>query len=291
MHKQKNYRILVVITNYGNNQLECLKKILREYNNFKKYSVKVILVNTEYIKDLNYPNLDIEQKLFDESLKLWLTHKHKKIMYDNRNNYDIFIYSENDMLITEKHLDLFLKHSKNLKNTNYIPGFLRYEIRENKKYLIDCHKIHTVHKSNFYKIIKFLTTKKLRFYLYSIVKNFSSFYPIITQNNIKINDKEYFIVQNPHQACYILTRDQLKIILNSGNYFNEKYNYAGIREGAASNVFLICGVNKVISKEDLEDSLIYHLSNIYTKSYPIFIKEQPLTYDKIKNLIKMKNDK
>ena len=118
-------KILVVITNYGNSQLNCLKRILQEYNKFKKYKLKVILANTEFIKDLNYLNLEIQQELFDPSVKLWLTHKHKKFMYENKYNYDIFIYSENDMLITEKHLDLFLKHSKNLEGTNYIQGFLR----------------------------------------------------------------------------------------------------------------------------------------------------------------------
>ncbi len=301
-------KVLVVITNYGTSQLQYLKRLLEEYNKFKKYQIKVILVNTEYIKNLNYLNLDIKQELFDKSVKLWLTHKHKKFMYENRDKFDIFIYSENDMLITEHHLDLFLKHSENLKETNYVPGFLRYELKknDNSKYLIDCHPIHAVNQFNFYKIIKKFNdntsdnpqTRRLR--VYSIIRPFINFIPksiknkfrfslIIKQSNIDMNNKKYFQVHNVHQGSYILTKDQFKKVLKSNNYLNEKYNYGeGVIEGAASNVFVICGINKVISKDDFESSLIHHLADKYVNGHIVFITDSAPTSDKFLNLINSK---
>lgn len=305
-------KVLVIITNYGNSQFNCLKRILQEYNKFKKYKLKVILANTEYIKDLNYPNLEIQQELFDPSVKLWLTHKHKKIMYENKDNYDIFIYSENDMLITEKHLDLFLKHSKNLEGTNYIPGFLRYELKKNDstKYIIDCHPIHAVNQFKLYTPIKTFNDKlannsktnpqKRRLRVYSIVRPLINFIPQSIKNklrfsltiqkaNIELNGEKYFQVHNKHQASYILTKEQFKKVLESGNYLNEKYNYGGgVIEGAASNIFVICGLNKVISKKDFEASLIHHVANKYVDDHIVFTTDPAPTTKELLELINFK---
>ncbi|MFW9882517.1 MAG: hypothetical protein ACFFG0_56365 [Candidatus Thorarchaeota archaeon] len=272
-------KILVVISNYGTKQLPYLKGVLQEYNNFKKYKIKIILLTTEYIKNLNYPNLAIKQEIFDKSLGLWLTHKHKKYIFENKNYFDIFIYSENDIPINEDNLDIFRKHSENLKNTNLILGFLRYE--QKNKYLIDCHPRHTASRIRFYSLIK----PFLSFLPFSIVKKYK-LHPIVRKFNIKINNHNYFEVQNVHQGSYVLAKEHLKKVLDSGNYFNEKINYAGIREGAASNVYIMCGLTKVISIEDLENSLIHHLPDSYIDVHPTYIKEQALTPKQLKDLIK-----
>jgi len=275
-------QVILVIANYGNKQIPYLKTILQEYNNFKKYKIKVILLNTELIKNLNYSNLNIKQEIYDLSLGYWLAHKHRKFISENKDNFDIFIYSENDFLITEANLDTFVKHSKNLKNTKYVPGFLRYELKknDNTKYLLDCHPNHAVNRIPLYSIIKYPvgllpTHIALNFHLN----------PIIRQLNITINNKKYFEVQNLHQGCYILTKEQLKIVLDSGNYFNKSKNYVGARESAASNVYAYCNIVKVINQGDLESNLIHHLADKYADSHPTYIRKQTITLKELKKML------
>jgi len=45
MRMAGKFRVLAVIVNYGNKQLEYLKRIIQEYDNFRKYKVKVILIS------------------------------------------------------------------------------------------------------------------------------------------------------------------------------------------------------------------------------------------------------
>ena len=52
---------------------------------------------------------------------------HKKLFAENLDRYDLFIYSEDDIDITEAHIGAFLHVSKVLK-PDEIAGFLRYEM-------------------------------------------------------------------------------------------------------------------------------------------------------------------
>lgn len=283
MSKENKSKVLVVIANYGNKQIQYLKRVLQEYNRFKKYKINVILLNTEYVKDLKYSRLGIRQEIFDKSLGYWLAHKHKKFIFENKDKFDIFIYSENDILITEKNLDVFVTHSKNLENTNYVPGFLRYEAKGNDadKYLIDCHPKHTASRIRLYSVIKNIIGVIPSRILLKI-----HLHPTIRQFNIMANKKKYFEVQNVHQGSYLLTAKQLQTVLQSGNYFDETHNYAGIREGAASNVYVRCGVVKVLSVDDLQNSLIHHLPDKYAASHPTYAKKQALTLHQLRTMLK-----
>jgi hypothetical protein len=277
--KKEKHSVLICIANYGSEQIPYLKKLLKEYNSFKKYKIKAIILATEHV-NLNFSNLETEQLVFDKSLGFWLTHKHRKFIFENKGMFDVFIYSENDVLITERNLDTFLKHSENLKNTNYVPGFLRYEIGDGNKYLIDCHPNHAIHSMPYYPILRYLF-----FFVPAKVLLKLGLHPIIKKIKMKINGKYYFQVQNLHQGCYVLTKSQLRKVLDSGNYFDDKYNYAGVREGAASNVFAVCGVTKVISKDNLDDSLIFHMPNKYAQSHPTYKGSQVLTSEKLSKIL------
>ena len=277
----KKHTMLVIIANYGSKQVKYLKRIIQEYNNFRKYKVKVILISTEHIKGLKYKNLDIKQEIFDASLGYWLAHRHKKFIAENKDEFDIFVYSENDMLITEENIDVFAKHSKNLSKTNLVPGFLRYETNNGKdKYLIDLHPNHAANRIPFY-----FATKHIISMLPEKTALALGLHPIIRKSNIQINGKRYFEVQNLHQGSYVLTKSQLKTVLGSGNYFNEKNNYAGVREGAASNVYAKCGITKVIGQDDLENSLIHHLPDKYARMHPTYTKKQAITLEGLKTLL------
>src|SRR3989338_8959302 len=185
------------------------------------------------------------------------------------------------MLITEENIDVFAKHSKNLSKTNLVPAFLRYETNNGKdKCLIDLHPNHAANRIPFYFAMKHIISMLPEKAALAL-----GLHPIIRKNNIKVNGKRYFEVKNLHQGSYVLTKSQLKTVLGSGNYFNEKKNYAGIREGAASNVYANCGITKVISQEDLENSLIHHLPEKYVGKHQTYVKKQAITFEGLREFL------
>ena len=53
-----------------------------------------------------------------------------------KNNYDIFIYSEEDILFTKKNLNYWNKYKDKCINKNYNLGFLRVEVNKKKQKII-----------------------------------------------------------------------------------------------------------------------------------------------------------
>ena len=253
-------KILVCIAHYGTSNREHLHRVLSEFDSYKKYEVTVTLFVTDPVDTAPYKNIKVMQNLFDRSIGTMLTREHKKVMAGLVNDYDLFIYDEDDILITEKNIDTFLYIQKAFNDTNYVCGFLRYELKPNDpyKFLVDCHPAHTIHRrtSN-----------------------------ILYQKSLFIKGMEYFEPTNIHQGCYILTKDLLKRCIDSGNYISDAF-YAGQRESDASGVYVFCGLTKVISKDSMKDLLVHHLSNKYVTTHPLYTKELVVDDEK---LLKMSN--
>ena len=60
---------------------------------------------------------------------------YKTIFGERMSQYDLFIYSEDDTLITERNIDAFVKVTKILPE-EYIAGFIRHEISETGRSII-----------------------------------------------------------------------------------------------------------------------------------------------------------
>src|SRR5208283_4799703 len=109
---------------------------------------------------------------------------HKQIFADRLNTYDLFIYSEDDTLITEKNICAFLRVSAALP-ADEIPGFLRFEQTEDGS--INYPEIH----GHFHwdpQTVRSRSKYTLAFFT------------------------------NEHSACYILTREQLRRAIASKGY-------------------------------------------------------------------------
>jgi len=222
-------KILISIATYGTKNHAYLKRVVESYNSFKEHDITIHihgnidtkLPNSKFIEHINPPNT---------------VYFHRNEFVDNLNNYDLFIFSEDDILINEHTIDTYLKYDSKLP-LNCILGFLRFErIREDAttKYLIDMWKIPG--------------------------------HPI-GETNIKIENKSYFSIINPHQSCYVLTKDKLKYVIESSNYLID-YNTLGtnILEAASSSIFIEwyhrTGVFKKLLPTDiqvLEQCLVEHL--------------------------------
>jgi hypothetical protein len=242
-------KVLVCIANYENKQIHYLKSILEEYSKFNSnYDISVVLFSTYKNENIisNYSSLKIIEKIYDPKIGVNLPHEHKLYMSEQLNNYDLFIYTENDILITSRNIDRFVKLSSVCNNTMYIPGFVRFEKCNDNKVisLVDCHPRHSKHFGGRGQVIK---------------------------KKIVINDSNFFIPWNVHQGSYVLTAKQYEKILQSPNYFKSNGFSGGPLETAASGTYAFCGFEKVVSYDFLEDCLIHHLSNKYCRkiSFPI----------------------
>lgn len=222
-------KILISISTYGEKNNKYLNQVIDEYKSFKKYDTDIIVNGT----------IPLERKDIT-----FVTHKnpkntayfHRKEFFEKQDDYDFFLFSENDMLIFEDSIDLYAQYENKLPE-NYCLGFLRFENTPEKvKYLIDLW---------------------LNVHGYDFIKN----------QCISINDESFFIVTNPFQSSYILSRKKLKYVIKNSNYLTTGDEFASeVIESASSGIFTDWGfqtgvINKVIplSKDSIKKCFIEHL--------------------------------
>lgn len=224
-------RILISIASYGENNDKFLDLSLQE---FRKASYeKDIIVHSNLNKNLGndircivgLPNADPRSLVF----------AHRQLFIDNINNYDFFLYTEDDILITQQNIEAFLEINGMLLE-HQVPGFIRYEVNQNnEKLLTDIHyNYHWLSKS------------------VKLIKN-----------------KIFAELNNKHSGCYILTKSQLSIAIKSGNYSNFPRISAGggVLESASADPFIDCGLEKVICLSDIDRFLVHHLPNNYVHKW------------------------
>jgi len=115
-------KILVAIANHGTKNLKYLQVLLTEYRHMS-FQVDIVVLSNEP-KELG-PNVEVLVGL--PAKNPWsLPFAHKSLFAQRVKDYDLFIYSEDDTLITEKNIRAFLESTRNL-SANQLPGFLRYE--------------------------------------------------------------------------------------------------------------------------------------------------------------------
>ncbi len=191
------------------------------------YDIDIIVISNipKYLGD------DVEVIVGLPSRNPWsLPFAHKKVFAARISNYDLFIYSEDDTLITKHNIEAFLRVTEVLPK-NKIAGFLRYEVDQyGNKY---CSTVH----SHFH-------------------------WDINSVEYIKGYTFAYFT--NEHSACYILTRDQLQRAINSGAFLVDphqgKYD---LLCSAATDPYTQCGFKKLVCISHYDRFLLHHLPDIY----------------------------
>ena len=115
-----------------------LKKVINSYLSLSK-SVN-IFVHLNKKMQLKYKTAKVNcivYKLKKEH-PFYLSWKCRRIMEKQKNNYDVFVYTENDILFKKNNFNYWLQNKDICKNNNYNLGFIRVE--DNKKkgiYAID----------------------------------------------------------------------------------------------------------------------------------------------------------
>lgn len=226
LHNLHRIRVLVVIASFGEKNLEFLRKIIRDYRGM---AMDVhLVVNSEAPKSLD-PGVEVVVGLPRRNPHS-LPFAHKRIFADNVERYDLFVYSEDDIGVTEQSIYAFLRVTADLE-PDEIAGHVRYELgQDGTVYLPDVHgpfhwRPESVRCRGGYTVAEFT---------------------------------------NEHAGFYIMTQAQLRRAIASGKYLCDPYESRySMLETAATDPYTYCGFRKVICISALEEFLIHHMPNRY----------------------------
>jgi SAM-dependent methyltransferase len=219
-------KILVAIASYGMANDQYLLRLIQEYRSMDHDVDIVVLSNLHKTLD---PDIEVMVGLPTKNPRS-LPFAHKKLFVERMDHYDLFIYSEDDTLITEQNIEAFLSVTPLLPK-HQIAGFLRTETNtEGKLYFSTVHSYYHWEPSSIHAIGPYTFA--------------------------------YFT--NEHSACFLLTREQLRNAIASGGFLvpphQGKY---GLLETAATDPYTQCGFQKLICISHLQDFTVRHLPNKY----------------------------
>lgn len=241
-------KALLYITNYdGNIKINHVNEILREVNTFD-LNVDVIIYTTEELNIDTFNNLNvnviIKPKIFSNSKYatnwqpepefIWL---HRVDIVEKVDEYDIFIHLEDDIRLTKENINQFIKYSfGDNKLDGYIIGNILYE-KDGDNYLLPQFHAH-----------------------------FKGIGEII-----ELNGELFMKPKNLHQASYIISQEQLKLlmlndVMNSIPKLVGGYN---IKCCAVSELYCSSFLTKLIPIGDIDKCLTEHLSLKYVSQNKI----------------------
>lgn len=162
-----------------------------------------------------------------------LTWKCRELLSKQKNDYDIFMYTEDDVLISNTAFQYWLTYSDRLIQQNYNLGFIRIEFDlNNEEYMTDV-------------IVKFSILVKIESDLFC--KN----------------------EHNPYCAFWIYNKQEFNNFVNSRFYDPNNIPYYNCREksaiglGGISNYWYKGTLIPVQNNKLIDDCKVYHLTNNY----------------------------
>ena len=219
-------RVLVAIAHHGFKNRPHLLRMLETFAEMT-HDVDVVVV-CEEPKDLP-PH--VEQVVGLPTSDPWsLPFAHRPIFVERADDYDLFVYSEDDTLIEQRHLDTFVELQGHLPD-DVITGFMRFEEYPDGK-----RSYCTVH----------------------------SHYRWLPNSAQVVDGLTFARFTNEHAACYALTQEQLRRAIASGGFLVEPH--AGRYDmlvSAATDVYTRCGMTKYFCVDMIEDHLVHHMPNVY----------------------------
>lgn len=218
-------KILAVLVNYSEEQLHYLEQVIKELKLFKKYDVSII-VNSNISLDIE--GIDQVNVIELENYQL-LPLTCKQVIWDHKDDFDIFLFGENDHLFKEHHIDKYLEYTSILPE-NRIAGLIQYEENKSGKYYPAYHAHYD--------------------WDYNSVEEYGG--------------KKFAHFTNIHQATFIITKNQLHKIGKQYDFtqFFGPSHYS-VKCKVNTDIYQFCGMKKMICISDFEDNLIHHLPNIY----------------------------
>jgi hypothetical protein len=240
-----NFKIAVHITYYQDSKLSLkrrsfLKKVILSYLSISKNVEIFIHTNKKFF----YKHKSVKGIIHDLKGEhpFYLSWKCRNLIFKQRNIYDYFIYSEDDILFNLENFLYWKKYNYFCKKNNYNIGFVRVEDRKFKGlYAVDI----------FIKLKKFIN---------------------LQGKNFIINDN------NPYCALWIMSKNELHSFIRSNIWrfkWKTKYqSYGDIRAMSAmgrhaKNIdyykATILPIKKINNRSKIEKgAVILHLDNKYS---------------------------
>ena len=222
----RSIKILTIIANYGTKNDHYLRRLVKEYQSMA-YNVHVVVFTNLVKKFSENVEVVVEAPKGDP----WgFPFALRRIFAERLNDYDLFIYSEDDTLITQLNISSFLQVTQELPESE-IAGFIRSERGSGGE--------------------RYISTAHAHFHWdpRSVVARGPYLFASFT---------------NEHSACYLLTKEQLRQAIESGGFLiaphQGRYH---LPETAATDPYTQCGFRKVICISRIGDFILPHLPNKY----------------------------
>ena len=204
----------------------------------------------EYTTDIfiHTNNIDLQESIFNNYTNgcitiiyhdlsnihpFYLTWKCRDLLKQQKNEYDVFIYIEDDILVPYKAIKYWLEYNEKIIEMNYNLGFVRIEVENNIEYITD------------------LYGKKL-----DTVIN-------LDKNTYCVNNN------NPYCAFWIYNKNEFDKFVNSKYYNIQNIRGYGIREQSAIGLHGLhtdwykSTLIPIINNKLIECCKIYHMPNNY----------------------------
>ena len=219
-------RILAAIANYGNGNRHYVERLIQEYHRMS-FDTDVVILSDRHKQFA----ADVEVKVGLPTKDPWsLPFAHKQLFADRIEDYDLFIYSEDDTLIVQSQIQAFIEATAVVPHPRIV-GFMRYEEGPGgDRYCSTVHshfrwKPETVERFGGYTLAEF---------------------------------------SNAHAAAFILTRRQLRHAIDSGGFLVAPHSgHYDLPCTAATDPYTRCGMRKVIPISHLDGFLLHHMPNKY----------------------------
>ena len=240
---KNNMKILVVIGNYGLSHFDYLNRLINE---MKLWPGRVdIVIHT----DVPLGIIGVQEKIVNcPPIKILLSTR--ETIFNNYGKYDLYIFTENDNLITWHNIESWIKCTKKVK-LPYIVGFFQYEEYGDKI------GIGSPNQS-----------PKMWYPSHHLFYNW--------EEETAFKKGKYILCHhtNLHQASYVLNNELLGYVMSHTNpnpWTGENHpsdspnidQHYGPLERANADVFNTPGIKKVIPISHLKDFLIWHQPNKY----------------------------
>jgi hypothetical protein len=244
---------------YTEHRIYCINNIIDETNTYPHETDLFIHTNKlDLSVDAfhNYTNGNIHIIHHDLSGidPFYLTWKYRDVIKSQRDDYDIFIYIEEDMLVPKKALNYWIENNEKLIENNFNLGFVRIEFDENnEEYITDLYGE----------------------YLTNIIT--------LDGNSYCLNDK------NPYCAFWIYNKKEFSRFVDSKYYditsFMDSYDMRAASAIGMHGIQNYCykgTLIPIVNNKLIDDCKIYHMPNNYVTN-----KDTPFATIKFNDAFKL----